>query len=486
MNSFYDLAAECGTDKVLHHGYHFFYPRFLEGMREDRFRMLEIGYGDGASARFWERYFPNAEVFVMDIGVSGLHSRHEVVLGDQSNPVDLVRISGRVGTARFIIDDGSHQPSHQYKTFEYLFENLLEPGGVYIIEDVECNYWRSDAEVYGYKIGNFNAIRKSTDLIDVINSEFSGMVNRLHIGSVTYGQNCIIITKQTQEEISYFDRPYRFSNFTNTLPTVKYVSNDPLNSDVSNLSNPYIKNLIGTITRTFFEQNHDPRWVRMDVIYASCKEYFSNSKDRFEGTECWPLEADSMIGVYRMVNIYESIKDVCERRIDGDFVETGVWKGGACVLANAIIHQLGQQNQRKVHVFDSFEGLPMPYMEQDEGDIHHKHDFLSVSLDYVKGVFSKYGYLTDNVVFHKGFFSETMKNTSDISKISVLRLDGDMYSSTIEVLDALYDKVSDGGIIIVDDWTLPGAHSAVNDFLSSRGEQVQFFDIDNYSCYWRK
>ena len=211
MNSFYDLAAECGTDKVLHHGYHFFYPRFLEGMREDRFRMLEIGYGDGASAHFWEKYFPNADIFVMDIGVSGLHSRHEVFLGDQSNPVDLSSISGRVGTARFIIDDGSHQPSHQYNTFEFLFENLLEPGGVYIIEDVECNYWRSDAQVYGYTIGNFNAIRKSTDLIDVINSEFSGVENRLHIGSVTYGQNCIIITKQTQEEISYFNRSYRWS-----------------------------------------------------------------------------------------------------------------------------------------------------------------------------------------------------------------------------------------------------------------------------------
>jgi|LauGreDrversion4_2_1035121.scaffolds.fasta_scaffold75296_4 hypothetical protein len=478
MNSFYNLASECGTDKVLHHGYHFFYPRFLECMREDCFRMLEIGYGDGASARFWEKYFPIAEVFVMDIGISGLHSRHEVLMGDQSKHDDLVRIVERVGSARFIIDDGSHQPSHQYETFEYLFENLLEPGGVYIIEDVECNYWRSDAEVYGYKIGNFNAIKKSTELIDSINSEFSGMTNRLNIGSVTYGQNCIIITKRTQEEISYFDRPYRFSNFVNVK--------DPLNNDVSNLSNKYIKNLIGTITRTFFEENQNPKWVQMNEIYASCKEYFSSSIARFEGSECWPFEADSMIGVYRMVNIYESIKDVCERRIDGDFVETGVWKGGACVLANAVIHELQQQNHRRVHVFDSFEGLPMPYMEQDSGDIHHTFDFLSVNLDYVKGVFSKYGYLTDNVVFRKGFFSETMKNTSDISKIAVLRLDGDMYSSTIEVLEALYDKVSDGGLIIVDDWTLPGAYNAVNDFLSSRGEQVQFFSIDNSSCYWRK
>jgi len=187
-----------------------------------------------------------------------------------------------------------------------------------------------------------------------------------------------------------------------------------------------------------------------------------------------------------MVNVYESIKYVVRNGIKGDFVETGVWKGGACVLANAVIHELGQESLRKVHVFDSFEGLPKPYMEQDNGDVHHTFDFLSVDLNYVSDVFRKYGYLTDNVVFRKGFFSETMKYTSDIERISVLRLDGDMYSSTIEVLDSLYDKVSTGGVVIVDDWTLDGARNAVLDFRSARGETLEFVPIDGYSCYWIK
>lgn len=488
MNSFYDLAAECGTDKVLHHGYHFFYPRFLEGMREDRFRMLEIGYGDGASARFWERYFPNAEVFVMDIGVSGLHSRHEVFLGDQSSLIDLERISDRLGSTRFIIDDGSHQPNHQYDTFEYLFNVLLEPGGVYIIEDIECNYWRSDSEVYGYKVGNFNTVRKTTELIDRINSEFSGERNEWRIGSITYGQNCVIITKQSDEERAYFNRPYRFAERLGeaAVPALPKSDTTILNNDVNRVSNSYIKDLIGTLTRTFYNGGPSEKWKFIDAVHRSHMHYYSMSKERFEGYECWPFEADSMIGVHRMVNIYEAIKYVVRNGIQGDFAETGVWKGGACVLANAVLHEMGQQSLRKVHVFDSFEGLPKPYMVQDNGDVHHTFDFLCVDLDYVTGVFNKYGYLTENVVFRKGFFSETMKETSDIEKISILRLDGDMYSSTIEVLEALYQKVSTGGVVIVDDWALPGARSAVVDFRTRIGERLDFVPIDDYSCYWIK
>lgn len=450
--------------------------------------MLEIGYGEGASAHFWEKYFPNAEVFVMDVGVCGRYSRHEVLMGDQSNILDLERVSDRIGSVKFIIDDGSHQPNHQYDTFEYLFNFLLEPGGVYIIEDIECNYWKSDSEVYGYKIGNFNSVKKTTELIDFINSEFSGKKNDWGISSITYGQNCVIITKQTEEERLYFNRPYRFSDCLGVPVITKLSQSDAklLNNDIYKVTNSYIKDLIGTLTRTFHNGGPIEKWKFIDDVYNKHINYYSMSEERFGGYECWPFEADSMIGVYRMVNIYEAIKYVVRNGIEGDFVETGVWKGGACVLANASLHEMGQESVRRVHLFDSFEGLPIPYMEQDNGDKHYTLEFLRVDIEYVKGVFEKYGYLTDNVVFRKGFFSDTMKETSDIEKISILRLDGDMYSSTIEVLNALYHKLSSGGIVIVDDWTLDGAKNAVIDFRNKIGETLDFLPIDNHSCYWIK
>jgi O-methyltransferase len=259
-----------------------------------------------------------------------------------------------------------------------------------------------------------------------------------------------------------------------------------MNNDIQNLDNAYISSLIGVLTRTFFKDEQNPKWERLRAIHDLNPSYFSMNPQRYTGSECWPLEADTMVGVHRMVNVYESLKEVTMKNIPGDFVETGVWKGGACILANAVIHEFNEQTNRKVYVFDSFEGLPAPYMEEDAGDNHHTIACLAINLESVKNNFSKYGLLTDNVEFRKGFFSETMKHVSDIEKIAVLRLDGDMYSSTIEVLEALYDKVQEGGIIIVDDWTLPGAKNAVHDFLREKNSSPEFVTIDNYSVFWRK
>jgi hypothetical protein len=213
MESFYDLAKKHGTDKVTHHGYHFFYPIHLEPLRDDRFKMLEIGYHEGASVRMWKEYFPYCDVYCMDINVEGFIEGCNVIKADQSKIEDLVKVKESVIDVKFIIDDGSHHPLHQIETFEYLFENLLEPGGVYIIEDTETNYWSKNSKVYGYTIGYFNSIDYSTKYINQINQEFSGIKNNLKISSITYGQNCIIIKKQTEDETQYFNRSYRFSSY---------------------------------------------------------------------------------------------------------------------------------------------------------------------------------------------------------------------------------------------------------------------------------
>lgn len=257
------------------------------------------------------------------------------------------------------------------------------------------------------------------------------------------------------------------------------------------IENPYLKSIVGVITRTFYdeptiEQLNEEKWKSLKTIHAKNPKYFSNNQQRRYGIECWPLDADSMVGIFRLVNIYSCLKDVIENNIEGDFVETGVWKGGSCVMANAVIHEYNQSHKRKVHVFDSFEGLPIPYMSQDAGDNHHTIDCLAISEDRVKETFSSYNLLTENVLFRKGWFKDTMQKIDDIDKVAVLRLDGDMYSSTIEVLEALYDKVQIGGYIIIDDWTLKGAKLAVNDFLGKRGITPTIIDIDTASCYWKK
>lgn len=210
MKSFKELSELYGTDKVTYHGYHFFYPKFLESLRDQEFNMLEIGWGSGASVKVWNDYFQNANIFVMDINVEYVDGRQKVIKGDQSSDEDLLRITNEVKSAKFIIDDGSHNPIHQLNTFYYLFNNLLEPGGIYIIEDIELSYWNKDSSLYGYKVGNVNILHSMLKCNEMVNHEFTKIKNNLDISTITYGQNCIIITKRDIEESNYFKRDYRY------------------------------------------------------------------------------------------------------------------------------------------------------------------------------------------------------------------------------------------------------------------------------------
>lgn len=209
--NFYDISLKNGTDKVHPHGYHFFYPKYFNDFRFEYFKMLEIGYGSGSSLKTWIEYFPNADITILDIEFNNVYSeRCRVIKGDQSKFSDLERITKLIGKAKLIIDDGSHNPLHQFDTFNHLFKNLLEPGGIYIIEDIEVSYWDPDSKLYGYKSGYFNIIDAFKTYQEMINSEFSRIKNYLDISTITFAQNCIIITKRTEEEILYFDREYRF------------------------------------------------------------------------------------------------------------------------------------------------------------------------------------------------------------------------------------------------------------------------------------
>jgi hypothetical protein len=209
------LGEKYQTDKTLHHGYHYFYPRFLEPLRNETFNMLEIGLGSfqdntGNSPKLWKEYFPNANVFVMDIDYEYKDEFGTIIRGDQSDIKDITKVANIVEKAKFIIDDGSHHPEHQLLTFTHLFQHLLEPGGVYIIEDIECSYWNPKEDIYGYKTGYLNIIDYFTKYQHELNSEFHDGSNTLGISTITYGQNCIVITKQTEEEKSFFNREYRF------------------------------------------------------------------------------------------------------------------------------------------------------------------------------------------------------------------------------------------------------------------------------------
>lgn len=213
------------------------------------------------------------------------------------------------------------------------------------------------------------------------------------------------------------------------------------------------------------------------------------NQDRRDVGRDWPSVAHSMIGKRRMMNLQHAIQTVIEDGIPGDFIETGVWRGGACIFVQGILTAYGETH-RRVFVADSFEGLPEPDAEKypaDTGDNHHLMAPLAITLDQVQDHFRAYDLLQDNVHFLKGWFKDTLP-TAPIEELSVLRLDGDMYESTMDGLANLYHKVSPGGFVIVDDYgVIAACRAAVHDFLRSHGDEgrVDIQDIDGVGVFWR-
>ena len=202
----------------------------------------------------------------------------------------------------------------------------------------------------------------------------------------------------------------------------------------------------------------------------------------------WPKRAHTMIGRARLRNLRDLVATAISEGVPGDLIETGVWRGGACILMRAALEAFGDLG-RRVFVANSFEGLPAPDAQAypaDLGDKHHTVEELSISLDEVKANFAKYGLLDNRVIFLKGWFKDTLR-AAPIERLAVLRLDGDMYESTTDALTALYDKVSPGGFVIIDDYgCIEACRRAVHDFRDARGIVDPIVDIDGWGVYWRK
>lgn len=170
----------------------------------------------------------------------------------------------------------------------------------------------------------------------------------------------------------------------------------------------------------------------------------------------------TMIGAKLLDEFADTIHQAVLEEIPGHIVETGVWRGGACIYAAGVLEALG--SDKKVYVCDSFEGLP-PATHPKETIDFQDGLALAVPLEDVQRDFANYG-LEHRAVFVKGWFKDTMPGL-DIP-VAVLRMDGDLYESTMDVLVNMYDRVSPGGFVIVDDYQLPSCRLAVDEFRSRK------------------
>jgi hypothetical protein len=198
----------------------------------------------------------------------------------------------------------------------------------------------------------------------------------------------------------------------------------------------------------------------------------------------WPSKAPSMIGALRMENVRSECERVIAENVAGDFVETGVWRGGACIMMRAILSAYDIKD-RRVFAADSFEGFPAHSEADANFSIGGVADF-AVSLDEVKTNFARYGLLDDQVVFLKGLFKDTLP-VAPVRSIAVLRLDGDLYESTRDGLEHLYGKLSSGGSLIADDYFLfEGQRKAIDEFRSAHNITDPIIRIDHFGGFWVK
>lgn len=205
--------------------------------------------------------------------------------------------------------------------------------------------------------------------------------------------------------------------------------------------------------------------------------------------------AQTMLPRARLDQLQACIEDVLRSNVPGDFLEAGVWRGGAAILMRGVLRAHGVAD-RLVWAADSFEGLPEPDAARFPKEaaafhgpvIRDAYDRLAVGLEDVKANFAAYGLLDSQVRFLPGWFKDTLPS-APVGRLAVLRLDGDYYESTWACLEHLYDRLSPGGYLIVDDygedeWT--DCRAAVDRFRAERRIGEPMKQVDRGCWYWRR
>tara|TARA_B100000989_G_C19468248_1_gene439410 strand:- start:347 stop:1105 length:759 start_codon:yes stop_codon:yes gene_type:complete len=202
----------------------------------------------------------------------------------------------------------------------------------------------------------------------------------------------------------------------------------------------------------------------------------------------------SMTTEIRIYSLIQSLKYIKYKNIKGDFVECGVWKGGNIILFKKFLEKYFKQEDRQIYAYDTYEGMNKPsdfdYNLQSNKKaekllLDDKNKITNIwgiyGLDQVKTNLINNTDNLNNIIFIKGEVEKTLDIEKNLpSKISILRLDTDWYESTKKELEVLYDRVTSGGVIIIDDYGhWGGSKKAVDEFFKNKHVWMHYID---YAC----
>jgi O-methyltransferase len=190
----------------------------------------------------------------------------------------------------------------------------------------------------------------------------------------------------------------------------------------------------------------------------------------------------TMTGTEKMYGLYLATRHVMKHDIPGAFVECGVWRGGSMHIVARTLLAI-EDTSRDLYLFDTFEGMTPPTEKDLDYDGTPVAELLSrrpktakmwavASLEDVQQGFEEIPYPADQIHFIKGPVEETLpENAPD--QIAILRLDTDWYESTRHELATLYDRLSPGGVLIIDDYgSYQGARAATEEFIEESGAKL--------------
>ena len=182
MDDLTRIGIQTGTDKAYYHMFTQNYEPYFRPLRNKFINILEIGIHEGSSLRMLQSYFPNANIYAIDVNRTSVREygpRIHTYLCDQTDAVQLHSLFGHL-KFDIIIDDGSHVTSHQQRTLGILFP-LLVPGGIYICEDIHTSFVPSCVDS---QTTTLDLLKKKSFQSEYISSDAQALLTE-HVSTVT-------------------------------------------------------------------------------------------------------------------------------------------------------------------------------------------------------------------------------------------------------------------------------------------------------------
>jgi hypothetical protein len=207
---------------------------------------------------------------------------------------------------------------------------------------------------------------------------------------------------------------------------------------------------------------------------AALRDVFPDLPAEFE--RCYRLARPfTMTSVERMYALWEATRYVLRRAVPGALVECGVWRGGSAMVMADVLRASG----RELWLYDTFAGMPAA----ESGDVNFHGERPDLDNELVRAdagieeVRRNLGFY-EPVVFVAGRVEHTIPARAP-DRIALLRLDTDWERSTRHELEHLYDRLSPGGVLVIDDYGhWRGARRAVDEFFAGREDAPLLVRVD--------